>query len=100
MSQSNSSNQKNNLSTAGRGGTSSSSASSSASSSSAATTASSSSNLNMTQNQTINLLINTTTGNNFDISVESNNTVDNLKKVISKKLKVNKDKIILLFKER
>lgn len=50
--------------------------------------------------QTINLAINTTTGNNFDVSVELHHTVDHLKKVISKKLKVNKDKIILLFKER
>lgn len=50
--------------------------------------------------QTINLLINTTTGNNFDVTVEHHHTVDHLKKVISKRLKVNKDKIILLFKER
>lgn len=50
--------------------------------------------------QTINILISTTTGTQFDISVESLNTIEHLKKVISKKLKVNKDKISLLFKER
>uniref|UniRef100_A0A336M5U1 CSON012310 protein n=1 Tax=Culicoides sonorensis TaxID=179676 RepID=A0A336M5U1_CULSO len=50
--------------------------------------------------QTINILISTTTGTQFDVSVESLNTVEHLKKVISKKLKVNKDKIVLLFKER
>ncbi|XP_063705972.1 LOW QUALITY PROTEIN: midnolin homolog [Culicoides brevitarsis] len=50
--------------------------------------------------QTINILISTTTGTQFDISCESLNTIEHLKKVISKKLKVNKDKISLLFKER
>lgn len=50
--------------------------------------------------QTINILISTTTGTQFDITVESLNTIEHLKKVISKKLKVNKDKIVLLFKER
>lgn len=60
-----------------------------------------SANTNESNNsQTINILISTTTGTQFDISVESLNTIEHLKKVISKKLKVNKDKISLLFKER
>lgn len=59
-----------------------------------------SSNNDSNNSQTLNLLINTTTGSNFDVNVENLHTVEHLKKVISKKLKVNKDKIVLLFKER
>lgn len=41
-----------------------------------------------------------TTGGRFDISVQKNIAIENLKKVISKKLKVPKERILLLHKER
>ncbi|KAK6634760.1 hypothetical protein RUM44_000007 [Polyplax serrata] len=41
-----------------------------------------------------------TTGGTFDISVQKDTAVENLKKVISKKLKVPKERILLLHKER
>lgn len=41
-----------------------------------------------------------TTGGTFDISVQKNIAIENLKKVISKKLKVPKERILLLHKER
>lgn len=40
----------------------------------------------------------TTTGSNFQIQVNSELTVDNLKKILSKKLKVIKERICLLLK--
>lgn len=48
----------------------------------------------------ITLNIQTTTGGNFSISVNGKNTVEHLKKVVSKKLKVAKDRICLLHRER
>lgn len=48
----------------------------------------------------ITLNISTTTGGSFSVDVESNNTVEHLKKIIAKKLKVAKDRICLLHRER
>lgn len=48
----------------------------------------------------ITLNINTTTGGNFAVVVESHNTVEILKKIVSKKLRVSKDRICLLHRER
>lgn len=48
----------------------------------------------------ITLNISTTTGGNFSVDVESNNTVENLKKIVAKKLRVAKDRICLLHRER
>lgn len=48
----------------------------------------------------ITLNINTTTGGNFSIVVENTNTVEALKKIIAKKLKVSKDRICLLHREK
>lgn len=51
-------------------------------------------------NAVINLNISTTTGGNFAVSVESHISVENLKKIIAKKLKVAKDRICLLHREK
>ncbi|XP_060529381.1 midnolin homolog [Cylas formicarius] len=51
-------------------------------------------------NSTVNLHIIATTGNNFHLAVPSNSTVEHLKKLISKRLKVSGSKICLLFKDR
>ncbi|CAH2236182.1 midnolin homolog [Pararge aegeria] len=48
----------------------------------------------------ITLNIQTTTGGNFSISLNGKNTVEHLKKLVSKKLKVSKDRICLLHRER
>ncbi|XP_046960421.1 midnolin homolog [Vanessa cardui] len=48
----------------------------------------------------ITLNIQTTTGGSFSISLNGKNTVEHLKKVVSKKLKVSKDRICLLHRER
>lgn len=48
----------------------------------------------------ITLNISTTTGGNFTVVVSSQNCVDTLKKIVSKKLKVAKDRICLLHRER
>ncbi|XP_045446068.1 midnolin homolog [Melitaea cinxia] len=48
----------------------------------------------------ITLNIQTTTGGSFSISVNGKNTVEHLKKLVSKKLKVSKDRICLLHRER
>ncbi|XP_018784778.1 PREDICTED: probable RNA methyltransferase bin3 [Bactrocera latifrons] len=48
----------------------------------------------------INLNINTTTGGNFGVTVDPQISVENLKKIISKKLKVAKDRICLLHREK
>lgn len=48
----------------------------------------------------ITLNISTTTGGSFSVDVESNHTVEHLKKIIAKKLKVAKDRICLLHRER
>jgi len=49
---------------------------------------------------TINLNISTTTGGNFGVSVEPFISVESLKKIIAKKLKVAKDRICLLHREK
>lgn len=46
------------------------------------------------------LNINTTTGGSFSVSVDSHTTVENLKKIVAKKLKVAKDRICLLHREK
>ncbi|XP_059052382.1 midnolin homolog [Achroia grisella] len=53
-----------------------------------------------TQTTDITLNIQTTTGGNFSISLNGKNTVEHLKKLVSKKLKVSKDRICLLHRER
>ncbi|PZC70681.1 hypothetical protein B5X24_HaOG215083 [Helicoverpa armigera] len=52
------------------------------------------------QTSDITLNIQTTTGGNFSISLNGKNTVEHLKKLVSKKLKVSKDRICLLHRER
>ncbi|KAJ8731776.1 hypothetical protein PYW08_014506 [Mythimna loreyi] len=52
------------------------------------------------QTSDITLNIQTTTGGNFSISLNPKNTVEHLKKLVSKKLKVSKDRICLLHRER
>lgn len=47
----------------------------------------------------IDILISTTTGSNFQMKVDSELTVDGLKKILSKKLKVIKERISLLLKQ-
>ncbi|XP_062537736.1 midnolin homolog [Armigeres subalbatus] len=49
---------------------------------------------------TMTLNVTTTTGGSFSVLVEGENSVENLKKIISKKLKVSKDRICLLHRER
>lgn len=44
--------------------------------------------------------VNPTTGGHFDLAVTKNDTIENLKKLISKKLKVPKERICLLHRER
>lgn len=53
-----------------------------------------------TQTTDITLNIQTTTGGNFSVSLNGKNTVEHLKKLVSKKLKVSKDRICLLHRER
>ncbi|XP_072940555.1 uncharacterized protein stx isoform X2 [Epargyreus clarus] len=48
----------------------------------------------------ITLNIQTTTGGNFSVSLNIKNTVEHLKKLVSKKLKVSKDRLCLLHRER
>lgn len=52
------------------------------------------------QKQKINLNFTLLTGGNFSLSVESDITVDGLKKIVSKKLKISKDRICLMNSER
>ncbi|TDG39609.1 hypothetical protein AWZ03_013973 [Drosophila navojoa] len=51
-------------------------------------------------NMMINLNISTTTGGNFSVSVEPHISIESLKKIIAKKLKVAKDRICLLHREK
>lgn len=44
--------------------------------------------------------VNTTTGGCFSVSVDSHTSVENLKKIVAKKLKVAKDRICLLHREK
>lgn len=48
----------------------------------------------------ITISVNPTTGGQFDLAVTKNDTIENLKKLISKKLKVPKERICLLHRER
>jgi predicted Rdx family selenoprotein len=49
---------------------------------------------------TITICITPTTGGQFDITVDKHETIENLKKIISKRLKVAKERICLLNRER
>jgi enhancing lycopene biosynthesis protein 2 len=52
-------------------------------------------------NNLITLVINTTTGGNFQITIENDSkTIEHLKKLVSKKLKVPKDRWVLIFNNR
>lgn len=53
-----------------------------------------------TQSTDITLNIQTTTGGNFSISLNGKNTVEHLKKLVSRKLMVSRDRICLLHRER
>jgi hypothetical protein len=48
----------------------------------------------------IDLQIVKTTGGSFQVTVDSDITVENLKKIVSKKLKISKDRICLMNSER
>lgn len=48
----------------------------------------------------ITISITPTTGGQFDLTVDRNETIENLKKIISKRLKVAKERICLLHRER
>lgn len=52
------------------------------------------------QSSNMTLNIHTTTGGNFTVSLNGKDTVDSLKKLVSKKLKVSKDRICLLHRDR
>lgn len=41
-----------------------------------------------------------TTGGSFEITIDCDITVENLKKIVSKKLKISKDRICLMNSER
>lgn len=53
-----------------------------------------------TDKDEITVCITPTTGGQFEITVDRNDTVESLKKIISKKLKVAKERICLLYRER
>lgn len=48
----------------------------------------------------ITLNVNTTTGGAFSVNIDNNSSVENLKKIVAKKLKVAKDRICLLHREK
>lgn len=48
----------------------------------------------------IKISVTPTTGGQFELAVTKNDTIENLKKLISKKLKVPKERICLLHRER
>ncbi|CAG9772268.1 unnamed protein product [Ceutorhynchus assimilis] len=48
----------------------------------------------------INVQVSPTTGGDFSIGVDANSSVENLKKLIGKRLKVPRDKICLLFRDK
>lgn len=50
--------------------------------------------------QQISVHVNPTTGGDFYLTVESNISVDNFKKIVSKRLKVPRDRICLLFRDK
>ncbi|XP_065212211.1 midnolin homolog [Planococcus citri] len=49
---------------------------------------------------TITITVNPTTGGQFNLDMGKNDTIENLKRIISKKLKVSRDRICLLYRER
>lgn len=51
-------------------------------------------------NQKIQIQIVKTTGGSFEVTVDNDITVENLKKIVSKKLKISKDRICLMNSER
>ncbi|XP_023312494.1 midnolin-A-like, partial [Anoplophora glabripennis] len=51
-------------------------------------------------NTQINIHVSPTTGGDFYLSVEPDITVENLKKLVSKRLKVPRDRICLLFRDK
>ncbi|CAH1990520.1 unnamed protein product [Acanthoscelides obtectus] len=51
-------------------------------------------------NSQIKIHVSPTTGGDFHLSVEPNTTVENLKKIVSKRLKVPRDRICLLFRDK
>ncbi|KAI4461610.1 Ubiquitin family [Popillia japonica] len=52
------------------------------------------------QHSQISIQISPTTGGDFSLTVEPNITVENLKKLVSKKLKLPRDRICLLFRDK
>ncbi|XP_058443107.1 midnolin homolog [Malaya genurostris] len=82
------------------GGSSTPPTSSSSSTSSPALGCGSNSSGNSPGTNSLTLNVTTTTGGSFSVIVDSENSVENLKKIISKKLKVSKDRICLLHRER
>uniref|UniRef100_A0A8D8Y9D9 Midnolin-A n=1 Tax=Cacopsylla melanoneura TaxID=428564 RepID=A0A8D8Y9D9_9HEMI len=58
------------------------------------------SNTNSTKSPTILISVTPTTGGQFEIPVLKSDTIENVKKIISKKLKVPRDRICLLHRER
>jgi chromosomal replication initiation ATPase DnaA len=52
------------------------------------------------QNQKIEIQIVKTTGGSFEVTVDNDITVENLRKIVSKKLKISKDRICLMNSER
>lgn len=61
---------------------------------------SSSSSHGLVAGNQITLNISTTTGGNFSVTVDTSQSVDQLKKSVAKKLRVSKDRICLLHRER
>lgn len=51
-------------------------------------------------NTQINVHVSPTTGGDFYLNVEADCTVENLKKLVSKRLKVPRDRICLLFRDK
>lgn len=54
----------------------------------------------LSHNKKIEIQIVKTTGGSFTVTVENDITVENLKKIVSKKLKISKDRICLMNSER
>lgn len=48
----------------------------------------------------ITITITPTTGGQFNLEMVKNDTIENLKKIVSKKLKVSRERICLLYRER
>lgn len=53
-----------------------------------------------TTNSQITIHVNPTTGGDFYINVEPDTSIENLKKIVSKRLKVPRDRICLLFRDK